>query len=1001
MPYFGSCSDVNSMMSPNVHHILDLQRLEHMDACQLGLSTYLDLSESQSSQIFALESTPSHRSHGSELAWDIDPFHTISAILYCLSNDSKIGNRMQLTMRWLFDRIPPTLLDTFLRTDSATVRASRKKLIDWAFYMGEKDFFISLMTAVMDDSNWIKWHGSYCLVASAWFNCAQVCSELLHHGVSPDHAAIFPPIISAFDRSHYQTALGYLPHCSSNKAQSRPLIEAAAMGHIESMVVLLEGGADINLRCETYTAAGYVLLALHQTQSTSQRMYLNTLTLLLDHKLDVDTYLWEYPTSESLGEGASAYVDCSEETLFDEAYLMNQQEVVGLFARYRSTPQSCLTISGIISNAEQGSTALKGYLDMCQFPQGLRRHRLEDIALLGSIDRLNAFVSMIYTGFNLRMPHLNIGDKSVDRLFGWERDNKYPLNQDFLINYMSQLPITRLPHDVISLMLGKDKLVKTALIKACLISEPQNFKHLLSSGLEVNGEDGIILMAEAARWKNKEAISILINLGVDINITLQRKKVAWSVLLLSVTGKTVHNDLGLLDKDMVADIEMLDFLYSHGASVCSCHEILKASVEGTSDTTAVHGHILRWLINHGLDVRGKSIFDIMMRVGHTSCEEELETLQILQQKELPIFSAETSSPDCEVFAAMDHPLSYFISLNPGFGFIRQLLETDININGRGLKALSKTPLQAAVEQGSINLVKELVARGANVNDRSGEMTALQLACQPSSIIGRDLQTGRDRTKPQEPCIAIIQYLLRHGANVNERVNGQIVSRKLDIVTTPLHIAIIWESSWTTKINVVKTLLDHGADVNARGGCYQNPKASQTLGSTPLEQLCGLGIESITLAKLLLDNGAEVHPPLYYRGETALELACLNGHLGIMKLLLVRGADPNWGHPNTRRALAIAARQGNIPAVLLLLDSGAKAAGNVAEFPWNTTIPLAVAAYAGKLDTVVLLLEHETRDKAFEEAIKTARAGNHAEIEEIIQSYVDRIYRSAVEEVEEG
>ncbi len=85
-----------------------------------------------------------------------------------------------------------------------------------------------------------------------------------------------------------------------------------------------------------------------------------------------------------------------------------------------------------------------------------------------------------------------------------------------------------------------------------------------------------------------------------------------------------------------------------------------------------------------------------------------------------------------------------------------------------------------------------------------------------------------------------------------------------------------------------------------------------------------------LVKSLLDKGANVNSKSPY-GSTPLFFACDRGNLEIAKLLIDRGADVNvedtFYHAN---AISWAAQKKHYEIVTLLLDHGAKSAGDVVE-----------------------------------------------------------------------
>jgi len=109
--------------------------------------------------------------------------------------------------------------------------------------------------------------------------------------------------------------------------------------------------------------------------------------------------------------------------------------------------------------------------------------------------------------------------------------------------------------------------------------------------------------------------------------------------------------------------------------------------------------------------------------------------------------------------------------------------------------------------------------------------------------------------------------------------------------------------------IVRLLLDKGADVNAQGGEYGNA----------LQAAASNGHEGIV--RLLLDEGADVNAQGGFYGN-ALQVAAYEGHEGIVRLLLNEGADVNAQGGVYGNALQAAASRGHEGIVRLLLDKGA-------------------------------------------------------------------------------
>ena len=141
-----------------------------------------------------------------------------------------------------------------------------------------------------------------------------------------------------------------------------------------------------------------------------------------------------------------------------------------------------------------------------------------------------------------------------------------------------------------------------------------------------------------------------------------------------------------------------------------------------------------------------------------------------------------------------------------------------------------TPLLFAAVYGHKEVVKLLIAEGANVNVKGAfdEWTPLQLAA-------------------SEGYKEIVELLISNGADVNAKVdwNG----------TTPLH-----EAAMSGHKEIVELLIDNGADVNAKKKGY---------GYTPLHYAATYGYKEVV--ELLIAKGADVNAKAN-NGKTPLDAA---------------------------------------------------------------------------------------------------------------------------------
>ncbi|KDN72344.1 hypothetical protein CSUB01_00027 [Colletotrichum sublineola] len=145
-------------------------------------------------------------------------------------------------------------------------------------------------------------------------------------------------------------------------------------------------------------------------------------------------------------------------------------------------------------------------------------------------------------------------------------------------------------------------------------------------------------------------------------------------------------------------------------------------------------------------------------------------------------------------------------------------------------------------------------------------------------------------------------------------------------------------------DVVKLLLDNGADPNKKGGIYGNTRYRNALQAASYEG-------HVTIVNLLLEKGADVNTLGGWYG-TALSAASKQGHIDICKLLVAKGADIYMRGGDYDNALEAASRSGHIDIVKLLLANGADV--NTPGDGDHCTV-LSVASERGYTDIVELLL----------------------------------------------
>jgi Ankyrin repeats (3 copies)/Ankyrin repeat len=203
--------------------------------------------------------------------------------------------------------------------------------------------------------------------------------------------------------------------------------------------------------------------------------------------------------------------------------------------------------------------------------------------------------------------------------------------------------------------------------------------------------------------------------------------------------------------------------------------------------------------------------------------------------------------------------------------------------------------------------------------------------------------------------------------------------------TPLHLAI--------SVSMAKLLLDNGADINAHKSAYSGTPlrwaASQLLDRKP---------ESRELVRFLQSRGA-AEPDIYF--------AAAVGDIPQMKKLLA--ADPSLLEKSSRSGdvlfdscspLQIAAYADAFDSAKFLIDQGANVRNRSG---WHNTEALEKAAWAGGADVVALLLDHgasvDGSDKVYGDIpLQNAATMGHADVVKILLAHGATIPRRLIPDV---
>jgi ankyrin repeat protein len=260
--------------------------------------------------------------------------------------------------------------------------------------------------------------------------------------------------------------------------------------------------------------------------------------------------------------------------------------------------------------------------------------------------------------------------------------------------------------------------------------------------------------------------------------------------------------------------------------------------------------------------------------------------------------------------------------------VKALLARDADVQAKDDKQ-GQTALMWAASQNHVDVVRALVERGANVQARTGAPSLTKASGSPVLADASDPPLAKPHGEGFTPVLfaaregarAALEVLLANGGNVNDTAaDGSSV----------LHVALA-NGHW----DLAPWLLDRGADPNADGPGYT--PLHWAVGSWGYGFLTDLhkyewagarGPGKLEMVKTLLDHGANPNArmkkgglrtgttgdggALRLPGASAFVVAGLSSNAAVMRALLAAGADPGLTTDDGTTALMTAAGFGKGP-----------------------------------------------------------------------------------------
>ncbi|KAJ7019278.1 ankyrin repeat-containing domain protein [Mycena alexandri] len=429
------------------------------------------------------------------------------------------------------------------------------------------------------------------------------------------------------------------------------------------------------------------------------------------------------------------------------------------------------------------------------------------------------------------------------------------------------------------------------------------------------------VLQEAVSQHHSNAVRVLLEAGVDVNAKEEQY------------GTAMYQAL------KVNECEAMKWLVEHGADV---------NTKGGKHGTALHliSYMGRYeearaLLAHGahinaLDSSGNpALHSALIRGRHTVARLLIDHGAVVDAKQF------------------EEPLRSLAGGGWHVASVLFLLEHGVDVNAAdkyGCTALHRSVLYH--NPNHIELARLLIEHGADVNAGS------ELHGTPLIIASRRNHIG------------VARFLIERGASVNavggkpyESAASGLSDFMIPIDQLNQHggCTALYEASRWGHTEIVRLLLDHGADVNAQAGHGTALGAAVTF----------RGHEHIRAVRWLIEHDADVDAKADVYGMTPLALASRAGNMWAVQLLIEHGAKVNVEGESWGSVLCAVASAPDFttsePVAHFLIKHGADPKG---PGTYGLTL-LGVAAAHGRIDLVRLLLQHGAEVNAISKSNYTA------------------------------
>ncbi len=446
---------------------------------------------------------------------------------------------------------------------------------------------------------------------------------------------------------------------------------------------------------------------------------------------------------------------------------------------------------------------------------------------------------------------------------------------------------------------------------------------LLNNGAEVDAEARrqVTPLFYAVSHGHKNVAELFIEKGANVNVKIQLSQAT----PLYCASMDPHEELVDLLLTKGADVDAALFCAARTGHIVATKLLLtkgaNVNAKGENGLTPLHEaatycrrSVAELLISHGADVNAKDDSGMTPAYAVIGMSMFYDQEQVVQMVNLLLGKGTKTDLHLAAFAG---------DLNK----VRDFLEKDVDVDatvevGTGRQKNMLTPLCLAIIGGQKDVVRFLIAQGADVNANAGSDSGpLHFAVMypDYELVKLLIDRGADVTAKSQSPLSMPPVLMPLWATGFSNLPLFEWGTPPDIDFQSSNPAVdSWEeksdnsflATWPKVRSVIELLLAGGADVNSKG------PGERTL----LIEAASAGLKDAV--ELLLDNGANMHAR-DSSGWTALHYACWKNHREVAEFLIDKGAVVNAREKEGKTPMAVAKKEGHNEIVELLNKHGAK------------------------------------------------------------------------------